>query len=100
MALLQGGDLRAALDGPHGAQYLWRNLGAGIASDIACGLAYIHTTGVVHRCFRPEVVSLWPCILHNVLHHTDNHCRIGVALTVGHLLHVQGPEVQQCAAVG
>lgn len=47
---LQGGDLRAALDGPQKAQYLWHNRGARLAADIACGLAYIHTTGVVHRC--------------------------------------------------
>ena len=66
MALLQGGDLRAALDGPHGAQYLWCNLGAGIAADIACGLAYIHTTGVVHRCVQAEATSFQPCILHDV----------------------------------
>jgi serine/threonine protein kinase len=58
MAALQGGDLRAALDGPQGAQFLWRNLGAGIAADIACGLAYIHTTGVVHRCTQLESMTL------------------------------------------
>ena len=98
MAALQGGDLRAALDGPRREQCLWRNLGAGIAADIACGLAYIHTTGVVHRCCRPEAVSLRPCTLHEVLHDTDR-CHVGSALTVGHLLHLQGPEVQQCAAV-
>ena len=46
----QGGDLRSALDEPQGAQYLWHKRGAGIAADIARGLAYIHTTGVVHRC--------------------------------------------------
>ena len=46
----QGGDLRAALDGPQGAQYLWHERGDGIAADIARGLAYIHTTGIVHRC--------------------------------------------------
>ena len=56
-ATIQGGDLRAALDGPDGKQYLWRGRGAAIAADIACGLAYIHTTGVVHRCARSEVYT-------------------------------------------
>jgi serine/threonine protein kinase len=46
---LQGGNLRAALDGPQGARYKWHERGTGIAADIARGLAYIHTTGVVHR---------------------------------------------------
>ena len=50
LVLVQGGDLRAALDGPQGTQYMWHERGAGIAADIARGLAYIHTTGVVHRC--------------------------------------------------
>jgi serine/threonine protein kinase len=55
---VQGGDLRAALDGPQGAQYLWHGRGSGIAADIACGLAYIHITGVVHRCPATAVLNL------------------------------------------
>lgn len=46
--LLQGGDLRAALDGSDARQYRWHARGARIAADIARGLAYIHSTGIVH----------------------------------------------------
>lgn len=48
--MLQGGDLRAALDGSNGVEYRWRARGARIAADITRGLAYIHSTGVIHRC--------------------------------------------------
>lgn len=58
MPPVQGGDLRAALDGPQRGEYLWRKRGAGIAADIARGLAYIHTTGVVHRCISSYDTSL------------------------------------------
>jgi serine/threonine protein kinase len=47
--LLQGGDLRAALDGPNASTYRWHARGARIAADVARGLAYIHSAGVVHR---------------------------------------------------
>ena len=57
---MQGGDLRAALDGANGADYLWGRRGARIAADITRGLAYIHSTGVVHRCVRLLVALACP----------------------------------------
>lgn len=58
MEYMAGGDLRAALDGPNGAQFLWHNRGARIAADIALGLAHIHSTGVVHRDLKSSNVLL------------------------------------------
>ena len=48
--MAQGGDLRAALDGPRGQEYSWHARGAHIAADVARGLAYIHSADVIHRC--------------------------------------------------
>ena len=47
--MLQGGDLRAALDGSSASMYRWHARGARVVADVARGLAYIHSAGVVHR---------------------------------------------------
>jgi hypothetical protein len=51
---LQGGDLRHALAADDDDEFRWDCRGREVAIDIARGLHFLHSAGVVHRCsLRP-----------------------------------------------
>ena len=47
---MQGGDLRQAFARDELDEYAWHDRGRQIALDIARGLHFLHTSGVIHRC--------------------------------------------------
>ena len=47
--LSQGGDLRQAITRDETAHYSWCGTGREVALDIARGLHFLHSSGVVHR---------------------------------------------------
>ena len=48
--LMEGGDLRRALDGLQQADFAWELRGKRVALDIARGLLFLHSSKVIHRC--------------------------------------------------
>ena len=57
--LMDGGDLRRALDSPETAEKLaWHRHGKGVAQDIARGLTSLHANKVVHRDLKSRNVLL------------------------------------------
>lgn len=50
---LQGGDLRHALAADDDDEFRWDCRGREVAIDIARGLHFLHSAGVVHRCCHP-----------------------------------------------
>ncbi len=53
MMMSQGGDLRQAFARDELDEYAWHDRGRQIALDIARGLHFLHTSGVIHRCWSP-----------------------------------------------
>ena len=63
---LQGGDLRHALNWDDADELAWDKRGRGIMLDVARGLHFLHSTGVVHRqvtamCLQSATGSEHPC---------------------------------------
>ena len=58
MPFIDGDTLRARMRGPDGVERLPLTLAIDILRDIARGLAYAHSVGVVHRDIKPENVLL------------------------------------------
>lgn len=50
MELMTGGDLRRALWADSAGEFAWGRRGGRVALDIACGLLFLHSSGVIHRC--------------------------------------------------
>ena len=59
MELMEGGDLRQALDDENMAKELeWDNVGKRVAIDVAIGLTALHATNVIHRDLNSRNVLL------------------------------------------
>eukprot|EP00884_Botryococcus_braunii_P007239 jgi/Botrbrau1/16516/Bobra.0275s0004.1 len=57
--LCDGGDLSKAIKRHRGTKAMgWYMRGAKIALDIACGLAYLHTRGIIHYDIKPGNILL------------------------------------------
>lgn len=50
MEYMEGGDLRRALWKNEGNEFAWERRGQQVALDIARGLHFLHSSGVIHRC--------------------------------------------------
>lgn len=87
---MEGGDLRKALWKNENDEYAWERRGAQVALDIARGLHFLHSSGVIHRCAFTccgawhlhlcHVPCIWPplCSLSNhwpntIAHHHPLH---------------------------
>ena len=49
MEYMEAGDLRRALWEDEGNDFAWHQRGQHVALDIAQGLAFLHSSGVIHR---------------------------------------------------
>lgn len=58
MELMEGGDLRRALWKNEGNEYAWDRRGAQVALDVARGLHFLHSSGVIHRDIKTSNVLL------------------------------------------
>lgn len=58
MELMEGGDLRNALDNDKDGVLQWQRVGKGIALDLARGLTALHSCKVIHRDLKSKNVLL------------------------------------------
>ncbi|GAA0993825.1 serine/threonine-protein kinase [Subtercola frigoramans] len=82
MELIDGLDLRSALDNARGAARLTGDLVAQITSDIAEGLSAMHAIGIVHRDLKPANILLAPTGLPSPTHRAKL-ADFGIAYLVG-----------------